>query len=341
MLFTIRSASPQDLPKIIEAIKNSRGFSDRKLKELREDIIYDPNIHWENIFLGFVDNEIVAHVIVVDRYLVLNSNTIKVAGIARVGTVPKWRGNRFAFQIIKTIQTKLKKRGYQVAVLVTDIPKYYEKLNFRCVPWFKGYLCSISDINFVNDDNSIYPINYARDMEMLKNIYNDNIRVLENKGIRSDEYWNSWNKLSYFPCSFLGKENADAFLYKRKSVATTYLIGNKSQIDYYHVSECYCKLSYEKDMLLLISYIAKQAKLKGCNNILFSIDYNSSVIKQLKDKKIYYEVVYDGGEGNEYLMIYFLDSNIPFKLGYKSKSEFIFETFNIYNPSIWDIDGYR
>lgn len=81
-----------------------------------------------------VDGEVVGHVHVFARRLVLAGATARCAGIGNVAVAATHRGRRLARPLLEACLEECAAEGYEVALLSTHLRGLYERFGFEVVP---------------------------------------------------------------------------------------------------------------------------------------------------------------------------------------------------------------
>ncbi|MBN1680942.1 MAG: GNAT family N-acetyltransferase [Anaerolineae bacterium] len=134
----IRSATPDDWPTIAAITIRTFGPEDEH-NPLAESFLQHwlnmpnrPDFIWENTRIGLVNDQIVAHVGIVERVLRIGSVNLTFGGIAAVLTLPEYRKRGYAAQLLQDAIRRMHEVGYDLSLL-TGIPRFYDQFGFVVV----------------------------------------------------------------------------------------------------------------------------------------------------------------------------------------------------------------
>jgi predicted acetyltransferase len=147
---------------------------DRKISlRIRFPQLFSPgNCH--NIYVARVNNRIAATAIVKSFTWQVESEIYQGAMIGMVCTLPEYRGNRIASQLMGYLQTDLQRRGFDFAVLWTGKTSFYQRLGWhlsdRSILGILDQPQVILDSNVDTDSISKFPLKTLLNSERVNEI---------------------------------------------------------------------------------------------------------------------------------------------------------------------------
>lgn len=133
-----------------------------------------------------MDGEVVGHVHVFARRLVLAGATARCAGIGNVAVAATHRGRRLARPLLEACLEECAAEGYEVALLSTHLRGLYERFGFEVVPSFDARLP-------VSGDGGWREVEDLTDED--RELYQQEHGGRPGTFVRDDGYWiarNSW-----------------------------------------------------------------------------------------------------------------------------------------------------
>ena len=183
----IRVADQSDFEKIAYVLRKSFNVY-RSININREYLekLYelDDGIRNGKIYVLEEDDKIVSLYMVVDRVLSIYPETLRVAGIANVATLPEYRGRGYAKTLFNATLDKLREEGYIVSALFAGYGeiahRIYRKNDYYDVKGYDYRVCVLDEIHeyakILRETSSINEENLS--VEPLSNIEIDAIKKL-------------------------------------------------------------------------------------------------------------------------------------------------------------------
>ncbi len=188
----IRTADQSDFEKIVYVLRKSFNVYksiniDREYLEKLYEL--DDGIRNGKIYVLEEDDKIVSLYMVVDRVLSIYPETLRVAGIANVATLPEYRGRGYAKKLFNATLNKLKEEGYIVSALFAGYGeiahRIYRKNNYYDVKGYDYRVCVLDEIreyakilretSSINEENlSVEPLS-NNDIDAVKELYENTI----------------------------------------------------------------------------------------------------------------------------------------------------------------------
>lgn len=154
--------------------------------------------HWYNdpwkdingILVAVDDDKIVSTVRVFYRDVFYKGRTIKLGGIGEVCTNEKYRGKNLSTGLLKKSIDLMQDAGVNYSLLGTGRCGFYARVGFISIPYV--FKTAVPQDYSTPYSFSIRPIDFDKDVEQLKKIYNDYNKNLNGSTVRNDEYWDKW-----------------------------------------------------------------------------------------------------------------------------------------------------
>jgi predicted acetyltransferase len=165
------------------AFPEEKQFFERRLQS--EDK-YDPETTW----VAAVEGEIGAAVQVFPYKAWMSDIQVKIAGIGNVATLPQYRGRGLTHAILHEQIKWMYKQGYDLSLLYTGIPAFYEKAGWHTVEEL-FYNVPLKNIQLDTELAFAYTIASFSDQDLdgVRQVYRSCNKHRTGARIRTEEYW--------------------------------------------------------------------------------------------------------------------------------------------------------
>jgi predicted N-acetyltransferase YhbS len=126
----IRAARPADLPQIYAVLD---AAFDAPLELFAAQTEHDSTFRWRHARVAELSGNIVAHVRIFDRIMLLRGVPVRAGGIGSVATLPQYEGSGYASALLHDAMHEMHRLGMAIGFLYTGIPEFYERLGWRVV----------------------------------------------------------------------------------------------------------------------------------------------------------------------------------------------------------------
>jgi len=264
----IENPTPSSIKTIIHHLNNEFIYSKNKnigLEFRFKELFSKKNFH--NLYLIMEGNDVASFVAVNPLLIDINSQFINAFAVGCVYTQQQFRGKRISSFLLKKVIDKYLNEGYEIGLLWTTIPEYYQKIGW--VLYDNGLFVSCSKLK-----KSIHVHRKFRIVEDFDYGRLDSFRItkLKNRVIRSNNVINSY-KVNPSPSEnrlFLIQEDNNEQL----SGYIIFGLKNKNVYIYEIISENLVKRNN-----LILSIVS----LYYDYNIYFNIHRYDKIIKKLHD----------------------------------------------------------
>ena len=137
----------------------------------------DSSYTWEQTRVGVEDGRFVSTLRVWDRLMRVGASSVRMGGIGGVGTHPDFRGAGRGSGLVRDANAYLRRAGYHIGVLFTEIPeRFYRRQGWASLP-MTGFRIEVRHIEVPPaNDWQISSFDEARDLEdavVLYDAYNE------------------------------------------------------------------------------------------------------------------------------------------------------------------------
>jgi len=156
----IQHASPAVWERVVELGSQIFARSEQERQHMFQGWLsapHDPMFRWENVLVGLLDGEVVAHVSIVPRVLRYGQVELTAGGIGGVYAHPDYRQRGFPTALMHEVIRCMKEAGYHLSLL-DGIPRYYDRFGY--VTLWRNYTTSFTarEAGLVPDDNAGYHV---------------------------------------------------------------------------------------------------------------------------------------------------------------------------------------
>lgn len=143
---------------------------------------------FEHTRVGVVDGEIVSTVQIFRYSMRLDEAVFDAGAIAHVATRPDIKGAAYAGRVLRDAIDVMKRDGMAVTILVTDIPRYYNRYGWWLVPE-KGFRIGIGDEIAVDSAYGIEPLDLDKHYDAVSVIHEETSAAANGTTPRSRKMW--------------------------------------------------------------------------------------------------------------------------------------------------------
>jgi predicted N-acetyltransferase YhbS len=156
----------------------------------------DPVYRPDQRLLAKVNGRIVSHLHLTERRIRYGSVTIPVSGVMWVGTLPEFRGMRFAQNLMRLASARARDNGVPLQVLTTGMPQFYRPLGWGIcgrqtfAQTMSRNLPAVSD-GIIEGRGAFWHVRPWRQVELgdLMALYELQYARSTGTIVRSEEYW--------------------------------------------------------------------------------------------------------------------------------------------------------
>lgn len=271
----IRNLKSGEEDKLIETMYTIFSGGVAKSDYFRKHVMSEDIYNSSNVKVVVDNNKILSHVVIQEREIYIPNRTIKIGGIALVGTLESHRKRNYITTLLNYAIKDMKNRNYDASMLLTNNPYFRNKL---WKPLQMEYI--ISPVNSGNLKTTTKNYNEIEDnLEKLIHLHSSFCKDKEYFVKRSESYWKNRLPNDYiFP-----KDNFLFFLDNDKIVG--YAVYETKE-DLIEIKEATWKEGYLDDIVIKASEIAQDSglgkigmfgpwlKKYGILNIINQIDRN-------------------------------------------------------------------
>jgi len=138
--------------------------------------------------VGVLDGKIVSTVQIFRYAMRLDDTVFDAGAIAHVATWPDIKGATYAGRVLRDAIDVMKRDGMVVTILVTDIPRYYNRYGWWLVPE-KGWRIGIGDEAPPDSAYAIEPLDLEKHYDAVSAIHEETSGVLNGTTPRSRKMW--------------------------------------------------------------------------------------------------------------------------------------------------------
>lgn len=142
----------------------------------------------ERTRVGVIDGKIVSTVQIFRYSMRLDDAVFDAGAIAHVATWPDIKGATFAGRVLRDAIDVMKRDGLAVTILVTDIPRYYNRYGWWLAPE-KGWRIGIGDEAPADAAYAIEPLHLEKHYDAVFAIHEETSGVLNGTTPRSRKMW--------------------------------------------------------------------------------------------------------------------------------------------------------
>ena len=338
MGFRIRALQREEIDGFLCCFQASFGVDGQSLAIIRNSLVNDPSFHPQRVRLGVLDGQIISHVVVLHRAAWVGNQAVTVAGITAVATHPYYQGRGFGTRVMRDALHLVRKRGYGLAMLTTQVPGFFVRLGFTGVPAAIGYQCPASALARLETvaEYQVERLDYNADWPTLGAIYREYSDGRTGMQLRDVRFWESWPRRGTFPHGFSSSLDAIGLLARREGRVAAYLAAHGGAdpatltvTDFAHCDE-------EPEALLpLLQNAANLWRTAGGRRVVIHSGGEAPVLRLLEAQGVPLEL--DIGQG---LMALIVHQQWIKAAGFRDQQDALQGLFPSGRPLMWHRDGY-
>jgi hypothetical protein len=232
----------------------------------------------------------------------------------------------------------VKQQGYDLAMLTTRVPRFFERLGFREVPKFDGYECPATALaRLVPDERyAIQALEYQRDWRAIATIYQHYSTGLTGMQLREARFWETFPRRGTFPLGFSSRLGAMGLLATRNDAIVAYMAANASvEQPHLSVTDLAHLRGHESAALALLQRAAQQFLTGASGRAVLHVGGNAPVVPALLAAGVRLEVEIGPG-----LMVLPTNREWLKEAGFRSADDATEALFRSSPPYLWQRDGY-
>lgn len=126
--FRITETGPEEMERVAEMSTRAFNLPDKTL--FSRMMTMDPKAATTMRLAGWEGDTMTSSVCVFDRQIRWRDGELRCGGIGNVACLPEHRGKGYAVKLMNHAVELMSERGFELSILFTGIPKYYEKMNY-------------------------------------------------------------------------------------------------------------------------------------------------------------------------------------------------------------------
>ncbi len=338
MGFRVRELHRGELDGFLACFQAAFSVDDSSVSVIRNSLVNDPYFHPERVRVGVLDGVVVSHAVVLHRAAYVGNQVITVAGVTAVGTHPAHQRKGFGAKVMQDAIRMIRQRGYDLAMLTTRLPQFFERFGFREVPQCMGFECPAAGLARVEvaDRYSVEKMDYNRHWPALAAIYHQYSVGRTGLQVRDMRYWETWPRRGTFPHGFTYELDATGLIAVASGQIVAYL-GAYCPPDFPHltVSELAHLQGHEEAALLLLRDSAQDFLQKGRGRVIIHVGGDAPVLSLLEARKVPFEP-----EASPGLMVLIPNRDWLRTAGFANADDAVEHLFRSTPPVRWHRDGY-
>lgn len=338
MGFQVRALQRHELDDFLMCFQAAFGVDDPSLSVIRNSLINDPYFLPEKVRVGLLDDQIVSHVVVLERPAWAGHQIIKTAGVTAVATHPDYQGRGFGTRVVRDAQRIIYRGGYDLAILTTRVPGFFARLGFEEVPAVIGYQCPATGLARleVSDSYSVQRLDYFEQRSALAQIYDEYSQHRTGMQVREERFWETWPLRGTFPIGFSSELGSLGLIAVHAGRLVAYLAAQLlPDMPHLSVTEFAHLNDHPGAMLALLKAAAENYTAVGGRRVLLITGGAAPVLKLIEGQEVPIEV--DVGQG---LMAMVANKKWIAPAGFSNVREAIQNLFFSEIPVLWHRDGY-
>jgi ribosomal protein S18 acetylase RimI-like enzyme len=338
MAFRVRALQKGELDGLLLCFQYAFEVDDSSVSVVRNSLVNDPCFHPERVRVGLLNGRIVSHVVILHRAAYVGSKVISIAGVTAVATHPAHQREGYGTRVMQDALRLIKQQGYDLAMLTTRVPRFFERLGFREVPKFDGYECPASALARleVSADYSVRQLDYNRDWRAIAAIYGSYSSGITGMQVRDARFWETWPRRGTFPHGFSSRLGAIGLLAVKGNAAVAYLAANAAMEQaHLAVMDLAHLRGHEQAALMLLQEAAQRYLSSGSGRAVLHVGGNAPVMGSLRAAGVSLEV--EVGPG---LMVLVTNRDWLRAAGFRNADDAIEGLFRSSPPYLWHRDGY-
>ena len=128
----VRALRPDERPALVDLL--FRSYDDEHPPAVWETVAADQAVHEGRTLVAVVEGHLASTAYVDDYPMRVGDRVLKVGAIANVATHPRMRGRGLAERVLREAVHLTRRLGHVMGVLITPVPKYYNRFGFSIVP---------------------------------------------------------------------------------------------------------------------------------------------------------------------------------------------------------------
>jgi GNAT superfamily N-acetyltransferase len=338
MGFRVRELQRGELDGFLSCFQAAFGVDESSVSVIRNSLVNDPYFHPERVRVGVLDGVLVSHAVVLHRAAYVGNQVITVAGVTAVGTSPAHRGKGFGARAMQDAVRLIRQRGYDLAMLTTRIPRFFERFGFREVPQCMGYQCPAAGLARVevSDTYTVEKVDYNRHWPALAAIYHQYSLGRTGLQVRDMRYWETWPRRGTFPHGFTYELDATGLIALANGQMVAYLAAYcPPDLPHLTIAELAHLSGHDQAALLLVRDAARSFLQKGAGRAIIHIGGDAPLLPLLEAQKVPFEP--EAGPG---LMILIPNRGWLRAAGFANADDAVEHLFRSTPPIRWHRDGY-
>ena len=338
MAFRVRALQKGELDGLLLCFQYAFEVDDPSISIVRNSLVNDPYFHPDRVRVGLLNGRIISHVVILHRAAYVGSNAITIAGVTAVATHPAYQREGYGTRVMHDAVRMIKQQGYDLAMLTTRVPRFFERFGFREVPKLDGYECPASALARLKVDGrySVESLDYNRDWRAIAAIYQNYSSGLTGLQIREPRFWETWPRRGTFPLGFSSRLGAIGLVAMKGSDIVAYLAANATMEQaHLAVTDLAHLRGHEEAALMLLQEAAQRYLTTGSGRAVLQIGGNAPILKPLRAAGVPLEIEIGPG-----LMVLVTNRDWIRKAGFKNLDDAIEGLFRSSPPYLWTRDGY-
>jgi len=336
--FRVRELHRGELDGFLTCFQAAFGVDETSLSVVRNSLVNDPYFHPERVRVGVLDGAVVSHVVVVHRGAYVGNQVVSLAGITAVGVHPAYRGRGFGAKVVSDAVRMIRSRGYDLAILTTRIPRFFQRFGFREVPQCIGYQCPASGLARAETvgEYVVERLDYNSHWPALAAIYHQYSMGRTGMQLRDMRYWETWPRRGTFPHGFSQDLDATGIIAIANGQMVAYLAAHCPP-DFPHltISEVAHLNGHEQAALLLARTAAHDFLGKGSGRVILHVGGDAPILRLLEAQRIPFEP-----EASPGLMVLIPNRDWLRPAGFANADDAVERLFRATPPIRWHRDGF-
>lgn len=252
MPLRIRAARPGDLPQIYDVL--GAAF-DAPIELFIDQTERDSTFRWSHARVAEVDEQIVAHVRIFARRMLVRGVSLKAGGIGSVATLPSQEGRGLATALLYDAVQQMHRMDVAVAYLYTGIPWFYERVGFHTVNQ-PGFVASAAEAAAIERDVG-YKLRRISDGDIvgLLRLYRRATRGRTGAVARSEQTWRDAR-------AWLNEDGAGCLIAEHDGRLVAYVRSRRDRQDY-QILEAEHEREHERAVRPLLRAVGQRASRLG------------------------------------------------------------------------------